>query len=162
MPELNHSFNTLRPIAGLSGEFGFYHSLSVLELVGFSAIAKLRLCVRIVWESVLRNCGQMRRVEENGTRLAGRNTAQPVFDEVSLVFSPEFVGGDSTEAFSTSNLGERLQPVSKVALETKKEDDTVKIAQLKMRIDTAIEKEGYKNGSILPYVLRQILKTPNK
>jgi aconitate hydratase len=51
----------------------------------------------------------------------------------------------------------KIRPMQDVTLNIKREDGTVESAQLTLRIDTPIEIEYYKNGGILPYVLRQLV-----
>ncbi len=65
---------------------------------------------------------------------------------------------DGTETFDLSGLenGE-VSPRQNVALRITRADGTSEEAQLTLRIDTPIEVEYYKNGGILPYVLRQLL-----
>ncbi|MEO8660023.1 MAG: aconitate hydratase AcnA [Bryobacteraceae bacterium] len=56
------------------------------------------------------------------------------------------------ESYSVSNIGETATVTAKTS------DDSVKVFQVKVRIDTPQEVEYYLNGGILPYVLRQLAR----
>ena len=66
---------------------------------------------------------------------------------------------DGTETFDLVGLetGD-IRPRQNVTLNIKRADGTTEEAHLTLRIDTPIEVEYYKNGGILPYVLRQLIK----
>jgi aconitate hydratase len=49
-------FNSLREFKFRSGKTGKYYSLAALEQAGLGKISRLPICIRIVLESVLRNC----------------------------------------------------------------------------------------------------------
>ena len=68
------------------------------------------------------------------------------------------LGLDGTESFDLIGLeGADIRPLQDVTMRiTKAAGDTCEIS-LKLRIDTPIEIEYYKNGGILPYVLRQLI-----
>ena len=51
----------------------------------------------------------------------------------------------------------KIRPMQDVTLNITREDGSLKSAALTLRIDTPIEIEYYKNGGILPYVLRQLV-----
>ncbi len=78
----------------------------------------------------------------------------------------EFTGGDSRkslglkgdETLSISGLAGALKPLAEVPCEILYGDGTVKMIQLKCRIDTAIEIEYVENGGVLHYVLRNLAK----
>ncbi len=65
---------------------------------------------------------------------------------------------DGTESFDILGLsGKTIRPRQEVSLRVNRQDgETVEIPLL-LRIDTPIEIEYYKNGGILPFVLRQLL-----
>jgi aconitate hydratase len=73
--------------------------------------------------------------------------------------SAEALGLDGTEVFSLPGLGEKLQPRESLELVIQRADGRVDKARLVARIDTLIEVEYYRHGGILPYVLRQLLKS---
>jgi aconitate hydratase len=52
-----------------------------------------------------------------------------------------------------------VKPRQNVTLLIKREGGDTEEAVLTLRIDTPIEIEYYKNGGILPYVLRQLLSS---
>ncbi len=65
---------------------------------------------------------------------------------------------DGTETFDLTGLdADEIKPRQNVTLTIKRADGTTEEAQLTLRIDTPIEVEYFKNGGILPYVLRQLI-----
>ncbi len=66
---------------------------------------------------------------------------------------------DGSETFDFTGLeGSDIKPRQNVTMNINRADGTTEEAHLTLRIDTPIEVEYYKNGGILPYVLRQLLK----
>jgi aconitate hydratase len=65
---------------------------------------------------------------------------------------------DGSETFDITGLenGE-VVPMQEVTLRIHRTGGGTDEARLKLRIDTPIEIEYYKNGGILPYVLRQLI-----
>jgi len=68
------------------------------------------------------------------------------------------LGIDGTEEFSILGLDQNIKPRQKLTLEIKK-NGQVKQVQVQLRIDTPIEVDYYNHGGIMPYVLRQLLKS---
>jgi len=66
---------------------------------------------------------------------------------------------DGTETYSLKGLDDNIKPRQKVNLEIKRADGTIENVPLTLRIDTPIEVDYYQHGGILPYVLRQIVRT---
>jgi aconitate hydratase len=65
---------------------------------------------------------------------------------------------DGSETFDFTGLeGSDIRPRQNVTMNINRADGTTEEAHLTLRIDTPIEVEYYKNGGILPYVLRQLL-----
>jgi aconitate hydratase len=64
---------------------------------------------------------------------------------------------DGTETFDIIGLSGEVKPRQDVTLRITRQDGSVSEANLTLRIDTPIEIEYYKNGGILPFVLRQLL-----
>jgi aconitate hydratase len=64
---------------------------------------------------------------------------------------------DGTETFDLSGLEGEIKPLQEVTLTINRADGTSDTTNLILRIDTPIEIEYYKNGGILPYVLRQLI-----
>jgi aconitate hydratase len=65
---------------------------------------------------------------------------------------------DGTEEFDIEGLSDvNIRPRQDVRLRVRRADGTSQGIDLTLRIDTPIEIEYYKNGGILPYVLRQLL-----
>lgn len=68
------------------------------------------------------------------------------------------LGLDGTETFALIGLESGdVRPRQDVTLRITKADGNQTDVTLKLRIDTPIEIEYYKNGGILPYVLRQLI-----
>jgi aconitate hydratase len=65
---------------------------------------------------------------------------------------------DGSETFSLLGIDQSLKPRQAVNLEIKRKDGKKEIVPLILRIDTPIEVDYYKNGGILPFVLRDILR----
>ncbi|HUG10710.1 MAG TPA: aconitate hydratase [Opitutaceae bacterium] len=66
---------------------------------------------------------------------------------------------DGSETFDVLGLGSALRPQQDATLRITRRDGTVTDVSVRCRIDTPIEIEYYQHGGILPYVLREILKT---
>ena len=66
----NDPFNTMRTFTTASGVSGNYHSLPALEKAGIGKISRLPVSIRIVLESVLRNCDGKKITEEHVRQLA--------------------------------------------------------------------------------------------
>jgi aconitate hydratase len=65
---------------------------------------------------------------------------------------------DGTESFEITGLESAdVHPKQEVTLKIKRLDGSTSETQLILRIDTPIEIEYYKNGGILPFVLRQLI-----
>ncbi len=65
---------------------------------------------------------------------------------------------DGTETFDLTGLeGENVRPRQEVTLRITRANGQISDITLVLRIDTPIELEYYKNGGILPYVLRQLV-----
>ena len=72
--------------------------------------------------------------------------------------SPETLNLDGTETFDLTGLeNAEVKPRQEVKLKINRADGSSEETSLILRIDTPIELEYYKNGGILPYVLRQLL-----
>lgn len=78
-------FNTLRSLKTQTGKEGAYYSLPALKSAGFDSIDRLPVSIRIVLESVLRNCDGKAVTEEDVKRLAGWNAKSPSKSEIPFV-----------------------------------------------------------------------------
>ena len=67
------------------------------------------------------------------------------------------LGLDGTESYSLTNIATAISTSTDVTVEATKPDGTVITFSAKVRIDTPQEAEYYRNGGILPYVLRQLI-----
>lgn len=83
MSQANDPFNVLKELNGKH-----YYSLPALETeAGLSGISKLPVSIRIVLESVLRNCDGKRIVKEDVEALANWSASQPSNKEIPFVVS---------------------------------------------------------------------------
>jgi aconitate hydratase len=78
----NDPFNVLQPLGN-----GRFYSLPALQKAGFDAIDRLPVSIRIVLESVLRNCDGSRIKKEDVVALANWNHSNPGGKEIPFVVS---------------------------------------------------------------------------
>jgi aconitate hydratase len=76
-------------------------------------------------------------------------------DEVSA----QSLNLDGSEVYSVSGLSNQVRPRQKVKLKIDRKDGRSETLEVILRIDTPIEVDYYRQGGILPYVLRELLKT---
>ncbi|MEP6472046.1 MAG: aconitate hydratase, partial [Acidobacteriota bacterium] len=67
------------------------------------------------------------------------------------------LGIDGTETFDLTGLESGIRPRGDVLLAIKRADGSSNEVPLRVRIDTPIEVDYYRNGGILPFVLRQLV-----
>ena len=84
---MSDAFNTLRTFELGSGHQGQFHSLPALQetLAGAANISRLPVSIRIVLESVLRNCDGKKVSEEAVRQLAAWNAKAPAAEEIPFV-----------------------------------------------------------------------------
>lgn len=82
-------FSTLRslPLTDGSGREALYHSLPALEEAGYGKISRLPVSIRVVLESVLRNCDGQRVTKEDVEALAQWNPTDPSPREIPFVLA---------------------------------------------------------------------------
>ncbi len=80
-------FNTLRDFKMVSGKTGKFHSLPALEKAIGARVSRLPVSIRIVLESVLRNCDGKKVTEEHVRQLANWKPNAPRTDEIPFVLS---------------------------------------------------------------------------
>jgi len=80
-------FNTLKEIALSEGRKANFYSLPALEAAGLGNISRLPVSIRIVLESVLRNCDGNKITEAHVKRLAGWKPNAARMDEIPFVVS---------------------------------------------------------------------------
>ena len=85
MSDLNNPLNTLHTLDDSGGKC--YYSLPSLESAGIGPISKLPVSIRIVLESVLRNCDGKNITEEEVKALANWNAKSPSKSEIPFVVS---------------------------------------------------------------------------
>src|SRR6266436_4425967 len=79
------SNNTVRSFSAGQGKEGFYYSLPALEEAGIGKISRLPVSIRIVLESVLRNCDGKKVNEKDVVALANWNARAPANEEIPFV-----------------------------------------------------------------------------
>jgi len=79
------SNNTVRSFNAGQGKQGFYYSLPALEEAGVGKISRLPVSIRIVLESVLRNCDGKKVAEKDVVALANWNAREPANEEIPFV-----------------------------------------------------------------------------
>jgi len=85
MPHNLH--NTLQPFKLASGKTGKFYSLSALEKAGIGKISRLPVSIRIVLESVLRNCDGKKVTREHVTQLANWRPNAARTNEIPFVLA---------------------------------------------------------------------------
>ncbi len=80
-------FNTLQTFGSDSGRKRYFYSLPALEEAGLGKISRLPMSIRVLLESVLRNCDGERIREKDVRNLAGWNASSPGQEEVPFVVS---------------------------------------------------------------------------
>jgi len=87
MSELADPLNTLKSFDAGDGKPACFYSLPELERQGAGPVSKLPVCLRIVLESVLRNCDGERVTKEDVGALANWNATSPAREEIPFVVS---------------------------------------------------------------------------
>jgi aconitate hydratase len=81
----NDPFHTLQEFDAGNGRKGFLHSLPALEEQGIGKISRLPVSIRIVLESVLRNCDDKKVRRKDVETLAKWNAKKPANEEIPFV-----------------------------------------------------------------------------
>ncbi len=81
----NNPFSTLQDLDAKSGAIGKFHSIIALEEAGLGKVSRLPVSIRIVLESVLRNCDGKRITEEHVRQLAGWQPKAARSEEIPFV-----------------------------------------------------------------------------
>src|SRR4029077_16824478 len=82
---MNDAFKTLQKFDAGNGREGFLHSLPELETQGVGKISRLPISIRIVLESVLRNCDVKKVRGKDVETLAGWDAKKPANEEIPFV-----------------------------------------------------------------------------
>src|SRR5665811_2517089 len=77
--------NTLQQFNLASGKTGKFYSLPALEQAGIGKISRLPVSIRIVLESVLRNCDGKKVRRKDVETLANWNAKKPANEEIPFV-----------------------------------------------------------------------------
>src|SRR5438094_3131770 len=82
---MNDEFKALKKFDAGKGREGFFFSLPALEEQGVGKISRLPVSIRIVLESVLRNCDGKKVRRKDVETLANWNAKGPANDEIPFV-----------------------------------------------------------------------------
>jgi aconitate hydratase len=82
---MNDEFKTLRKFDAGKGRDAFFYSLPALEEQGIGKISRLPVSIRIVLESVLRNCDGQKVRRKDVEALANWNAKSPANEEIPFV-----------------------------------------------------------------------------
>src|SRR5437870_9402441 len=82
---MNDEFKTLKKFDAGNGRQGFLHSLPALQEQGVGNISRLPVSIRIVLESVLRNCDERKVRRKDVETLASWNAKQPANEEIPFI-----------------------------------------------------------------------------
>src|SRR5438270_7696559 len=85
MNDAHNVFDTLREFDPGNGERGLFYSVPQLERVGIGQVSKLPVSLRLVLESVLRNCDGKRVSEQHIRALANWKPNAPRTEEIPFV-----------------------------------------------------------------------------
>jgi aconitate hydratase A / 2-methylisocitrate dehydratase len=89
-------FNSLQ-VFTIGAKKGRYYSLAALEKAGLGKVSRLPVSIRIVFESVLRNCDGVKVTEEHVRQLANWQPNGDRVEEIPFVVAPvvlqDFTGG---------------------------------------------------------------------
>src|SRR6266481_9784192 len=78
-------FSTLQTFKTSNGRTGKFYSLPALEAAGIGKISRLPVSIRIVLESVLRNCDGKKVTERDVRTLANWNAKSPAQEEIPFI-----------------------------------------------------------------------------
>ncbi|MBA3883693.1 MAG: aconitate hydratase, partial [Chthoniobacterales bacterium] len=82
---MDDEFNTLQRFEAATGENSYFHSLPALEEQGIGLISRLPVSIRIVLESVLRNCDGKKVRRKDVETLANWNAKRTANEEIPFV-----------------------------------------------------------------------------
>jgi len=82
---MNNEFNSLTKFDAGHGRSGYLHSLPALEKQGIGKLSRLPISIRIVLESVLRNCDGKKVRRKDVETLANWNAKRPANEEIPFV-----------------------------------------------------------------------------
>ena len=82
---MTDEFKTLKKFDAGNGREGFLHSLPALQEQGVGKISRLPVSIRIVLESVLRNCDEKKVRRKDVETLANWNAKKPANEEIPFV-----------------------------------------------------------------------------
>jgi len=85
MSESHNSFNTLRKSDLGGGKEGLFHSLPALEEASVGPVSRLPVSIRLVLESVLRNCDGKKVTEQNVRALANWKPTETRTEEIPFI-----------------------------------------------------------------------------
>ena len=87
-----------------------------------------------------------------------RPTLEWAFNDILALRDATSLGIRGDEVFDLSGLEAGIAPRQSVTLKIRRPDGATRDIPLLLRIDTPVEVDYYRNGGILPYVLRSLLE----
>ena len=81
----HHLFDSLQSFTLASGKAGRYYSLAALEAAGLGQVSRMPVSLRVVLESLLRNCDGKRVTEQNVRALAAWQPNAPRTEEIPFI-----------------------------------------------------------------------------
>jgi aconitate hydratase len=97
-------FNSLKQFRTASGVTGQYYSLPALEQAGLGKISRLPMSIRIVLESVLRNCDGKKVTEAHIRELSAWKPTTARTDEIPFVRSCRSISSSITRCRSITTV----------------------------------------------------------
>src|SRR5437773_4318344 len=115
---MNDEFKALRKVDAGKGRKGFFFSLPALEEQGIGKISRLPVSIRIVLESVLRNCDGKKARRKDVETLANWNAKSPANEEIPFVVA-RLVLQDFTGVLLVVDLAAMRSAVSRLGRDPK-------------------------------------------
>ena len=116
---MNDEFKTLKKFEAGKGREGFLYSLPALEEQGVGTISRLPVSIRIVLESVLRNCDGEKVRRKDVETLAKWNAKKPANEEIPFVVARIVVSRIEVHIYSSSRIESCVQAICVIAFRRK-------------------------------------------
>jgi aconitate hydratase len=143
-------FDSLKDFQPVPGKTGKFYSLPALEKAGLGKISRLPVSIRIVLESVLRNCDGKKVTEEHVRQLAKWKPKAPRTDEIPFVVS-RIVLQDFTGVPLLADLAAMRSVANKVGKNPKVIEPLVPVDLV---VDHSVQIDSYGNKNALDLNMR--------
>jgi len=141
----NDPFNTRRPFQLASGKQATLYSLPALEKAGVGNISRLPVSIRIVLESVLRNCDGKKVTEQHVRELANWKPNAPRTEEIPFVVA-RIVLQDFTGVPLLADLAAMRDAAAKLGKDPKIIEPLVPV---NLVVDHSVQIDSYNNPNAL-------------